>query len=220
MEEGLFHNPVFVNHITEFAVAVVGHSEAHTMVTRTDPRTGQQVQRCPNYGSIPCSVHQQSMQGARSHFEFRGVPASFVCDSSGAQLDQVQGGAPQQFIDALNRAQQRIGRRPVLGSQIARIERDLLRGDAKMAEGKFRDALRLYQGVAEAEEHPEFIRRRAAARIVALGERATAAIAEARALPPRQARTRLRELVRNLRDCGEHLAAAEAALAEVEASEQ
>ena len=60
MEEGLFHNQVFVDFITENAVAVIGHQQAHTEIDKVDRRTGQTTKVCPRYPTIPCSAHQKS----------------------------------------------------------------------------------------------------------------------------------------------------------------
>lgn len=216
MEEGLFHNPVFVNHVNEFAVAAVGHMEGHTEEERVNPVTGAREKVCPHYDTIPCSAHQATYQGAGNRFEFSGVPASFIADSSGAKVSEVNGQAPQQFIDKINEAQTKIGQRPITGSQIARWMADVNRGDAKAAQGKFKDALASYNKVVENEDIPEFVRARASQKVTDLNARITAAIDAARALPPVQAKRELKKLVRDLKDFEEAKAAAEAALAELE----
>jgi hypothetical protein len=216
MEEGLFHNQVFVTHINEFAVAAVGHMEGHTAVERVNPLTGAREQVCPHYNTIPCEAHQAVYTGSRNVFDFSGVPSSFVCDATGHQLFEVNGQAPQAFIDKLNQAQQQIGQRPITGSQIQRMMRDLYRGDAKANEGKFKDALESYQGVADAEANPDFVKARARARIEALAAKVAQAIETARGLAPAAAKRELKKLIRELRDFPEAKAAAEAALAELE----
>lgn len=216
MEEGLFHNPIFVNHVNEFAVAAVGHSEGHSAEERINPQTGAREQVCPRYDTIPCSAHQAVYQGARNAFQFSAVPSSFIADPSGKMLSEVGGQAPQAFIDKLNEAQQTIGQRPVTGSQIARWMQHVYRGDQKANEGKFKDALKGYQQVADDEEIPEFIRARARARVGTLSQRAAEAIEAASALPASKAKRELKKLIKELKDMDEARAAAEAALAELE----
>ncbi|MCW8141238.1 MAG: hypothetical protein KIT58_20240 [Planctomycetota bacterium] len=216
MEEGLFHNPVFVNHTNEFAVAAVGHMEGHAERERVNPSTGAREQVCPTYGTIPCAAHQAVYRGASNGFEFRGVPASFITDHTGKQLFQISGQAPQQFIDKLNEAQRQIGQRPITGSQIARWMREVHRGDAKLAEGKFKDALGGYRKVADDASIPEFVRARAREKVEALPGRLLQAVEAARALPANQAKRELKKLVRDLKDFEEAKTAAEAALAELE----
>jgi len=212
MEEGLFHNPTFVQHIAEFAVAAIGHHEGHTEETRPDPMTGAPREVCPVYESIPCQAHQVTYQQAGNAFEFSGVPASFVTDSSGKMLQKLSGQSPQTFISALNEAQQTIGKRPVTGSMLAKMAKGLLQGDAKLRKGKYGDALEAYQKVAEDQEVLEMIRTRAAKRIEALGAAVQAAVEEAAALEPRKAKRALKKLLKQLDAFEEARAACEEAL--------
>jgi tetratricopeptide (TPR) repeat protein len=216
MEEGLFHNPMFVNHINESAVAVVGHSEGHTEESRRNPMTGADEKVCPHYDTIPCEVHQKVYQDTRSSFDFRGVPACFIALPSGEKFAEVNGQAPQAFIDKLNEAQQKIGQRPILGSQIARWMAGLYDGDRKAAQGKYKDAAAAYKKVADDEKIPQFVRARATERGTALAAKITAAIDEAKAKPPAKAKGELKKLIGQLKDFPEAKAAAEAALAELE----
>lgn len=218
MEEGLFHNPIFVNHINEFAVAAVGHMEGHSEEERVNPMTGAREKVCPHYDTIPCTAHQAVYQGARNNFQFSGVPACFIADPQGNKVSEVNGQAPQAFIDKLNEAQQKIGQRPVTGSQITRWMTSVYRGDQKANDGKFKDALKGYQDVAEDEAIPEFVRARARARIEALSQKAMDAIAAARELPASKAKRELKKLIKELKDLEEPRTAAEAALAELEGS--
>ncbi len=216
MEEGLFHNPTFVNYINEFAVAAAGHREGHTLEERVNPLTGKREQVCPVYDSIACDAHQATYQQAGGKFEFNAVPTSFVCQPDGTMIKKVSGMAPNDYIEALKEAQMKIGKPPLTGSAILKMERDLYKGDGKLRSGKFNDALKLYKGVAEDEELPEFVRARADARVAALEEAALAAIEEAKALEPRKAKRELKKLLRNLDDLEEAKAACEAALEESE----
>lgn len=216
MEEGLFHNQVFVDHISEFAVAVIGHHATHEEVEQVDRRTGAKRKVCPIYGSIPCQAHQTSYSQAGDKFDFKGVPASFVCDSSGAMVSKVSGQAPQQFIEALNQAQQKIGKPPLRGSQVMKLERDLLKGDAALRKGKFKDALKSYQEVADDEKVPEFVRKKANKRVEEVVPAALKAIEEAKALEGAKAKRALKKLEKELADIEEAKAALEEALAELE----
>ncbi len=216
MEEGLFHNQIFVNHVNEFAVAAVGHMEGHTEEERVNPLTGAREKVCPRYDTIPCTAHQSVYQGSRNNFQFTGVPASFIADPQGNKLFEVNGQAPQAFIDKLNEAQQKIGQRPITGSQIARWMSQVYRGDQKANDGKFKDALKGYQEVADDESIPEFVRARARARVEALSAKAMEAIEAARALPASKAKRELKKLIKELKDLETPRTAAEAALAELE----
>jgi hypothetical protein len=213
MEEGLFHNPTFVQHMNEFAVSAVGHMEGHTEESRVNPATGATEKVCPHYDTIPCSAHQAVYRGAGNKFEFRGVPACFIADSSGKKLFEIHGQAPQQYIDKINEAQTQSGKRPITGSQIARWQADLVKGDAKIAEGKFKDARTSYQKVADDEKIPEFVRARARARVEGLAAKITAAIDAAKALEPVPAKRELKKLVKALKDFPDELKLAEEALA-------
>lgn len=216
MEEGLFHNQVFVTHVNENAVAVVGHMEGHTEESRKNPLTGADEKVCPRYDTIPCSAHQACYQGAGSNFQFTGVPASFIALPSGEKFAEVQGQAPQQFIDKLNQAQQKIGQRPILGSQIARWMAGLYDGDRKAAQGKFKDAATAYKKVADDEKIPQFVRAQAAERGTQLGAKVMAAFEAAKAKPPAKAKAELKKLLKEVKDFPEAKAAIEAALAELE----
>lgn len=216
MEEGLFHNPLFVNHINEFAVAAVGHMEGHTEEERVNPMTGAREKVCPHYDTIPCTAHQEVYRGAGNRFEFSGVPACFIADASGNMVSEVRGQAPQQFIDKINEAQQKIGQRPITGSQINRWMSQVYRGDQKANDGKFKDALKSYQDVADDEAIPQFVRARAQARVEALSQKAMEAIEAARALPASKAKRELKKLIKELKDLEAPRTAAEAALAELE----
>lgn len=212
MEEGLFHNPTFVQHISEFAVAAIGHHEGHTEETRPDPLTGVPRQVCPHYGSIPCQAHQVTYQQAGNAFEFRGVPASFVCDSTGKMLQKLSGQSPQAFITALNEAQQTIGKAPITGSMLRKMEKGLYKGDVKLRKGKFKDALKAYTSVAEDEDALDMVKAKAAKRIEALTAAAQAAVDEAASLEPRKAKRALKKLLRELDGFEEAHAACEEAL--------
>lgn len=219
MEEGLFHNPQFVNYVSENAVACVGHQEGHTEADRVDPLTGQSMKSCPHYESIPCSAHQAVYSQAGGKFEFSSVPKSFVCDASGKMVAEDCDGSPQAVIDALTKAQQQIGKPPITGSAIRRMERDLYKGDADARKGKFASALKLYQGVAEEEKNPAFVREKATARVAALGQQALAAVEAAKG-DPKKAKRELKKLVKELAGLEEAKQAAEAALAELEPAEK
>ncbi|RMG18608.1 MAG: hypothetical protein D6731_01645 [Planctomycetota bacterium] len=216
MEEGLFHNPVFVNYVNEFAVSVVGHRETHDMIEVVDPRTRERKKVCPRYPTIPCEVHARAASEARQGggFQFRGVPASFVCDSSGKQLAQVRGMSPQAFIDALKEAQRTIGKPPLTATAIAELERDLLKGDKLLAKGKYAKAHKAYAKVAEDEDLPTFVRARARERLERLEQAARSAVDEARALPPAKAKRALKKLLRELAPFPAAKKAVEEALAE------
>ena len=213
MEEGLFHNPTFVQHIDEFAVAVIGHGESHAEIEVPDMATKTMKKVCPRYPTIPCEVHVKAASEARQGggFEFKGVPASFVCDSSGKQLEKVSGMSPQVFITALNNAQQTIGKAPITGSMIAKMQKDLLKGDSYVAKGKFGKAFKSYTKVAEDEKVPEFIRARGAARLEGLKATVMAAVQEAQGMEPKKAKKALKKLKKELKDMPEALEALEQA---------
>ena len=212
MEEGLFHNPIFVNHLAENAVAVIGHSQAHSEIEVPDMATRTMKKVCPRYPTIPCSVHTKSMNEARGNFDFKGVPASFVCDSTGKQVEKVMGMSPQKFIDALNNAQIKIGKRPITGSMIMKMEKDLVKGDKSLAKGKYGKALKSYKKVMDNSKNPEFLRERATARIEGLKAKAMEAVQEAQGMPPAKAKKALKKLQKELKDVPEAKAALEQAI--------
>jgi hypothetical protein len=219
MEEGLLHNPTFVNYVNENCVAAVGHREAHAEVDRVNPITGATEKVCPHYDTIPCAAHQAVASGASGVDNSNGRPASYVCDPTGArefELGAQQ--APQPIIEKLTAAQGQIHDRPLLGSQVQRMMMDLYRGDHQATQGKWKDALASYRKVADEEKDPQFIRDRATARITALQQQAMAAVERARGLENKnEAKRELKKLQRELRDgFDEAKAAVEAALADLE----
>lgn len=215
MEEGLFHNPIFVQQMSESAVCVVGHTEGHTMEKRRDPVTGVEREVCPHYDTIPCSAHQAGYQ-ASSNFNFNAVPTSYVCTPDGKEFSKVQGAAPQQVIDQVTACQQKIPERPILGSQLRRWESELVKGDQKLAQGKYEDAKKSYEKVKDDEAILELVRGRAREKLAQLEQRAMADVDKAKALPAAQAKRELKKLVKALAAFPEPKAAAEAALAELE----
>jgi hypothetical protein len=218
MEEGLFHNQVFVDFITENAVAVIGHGQAHNEVDKVNPRTRKTEKVCPRYPTIPCSVHQKSANEARAskEFNFKGVPASFVCDSSGKMVEKVGGMSPQKFIDSMTGVIRSSGKRPITGSMIAKMQKDLVKGDKSLAKGKFKKALAAYTKVAENEKYPEFIRARGKAKADGMPEVAMVAVQTALGLAPRKVKTALKKLKKEVAPFAEAKAALDAALAELE----
>lgn len=216
MEEGLFHNPVFVQYINEFAVAAVGHQEAHSEVEAVDPATGAKRQVCPRYNTIPCSSHQKTYASTGGKFDFKYVPSSFVCDSGGKLVKKVDGQSPQAFIDALTEAQQASGKKPITGSMLAKWDRDLQKGDMSLTKGKLKAAHKSYETVATDESAPEFMRERGQERIAALTAAIEKAIADAKADDPKKGAKALKKLMKELKDMPELLKAAEEALASLD----
>jgi hypothetical protein len=216
MEEGLFHNPIFVDYITENAIAVVGHSGSHAEIEVPDMATRSMKKVCPRYPTIPCTVHDKAAREARSGFEFRGVPASFVCDSSGKELEKVQGMSPQKFIDALTSAQQKIGKRPITRSMVLKLGKDIAKGDKALAKGKFKKAHAAYDKVADNSKLPEFIRAKAKAKSDGMAGTALAAVQAAAGLEPRKAKKALKKLKKEVAAYEEAKAAYDEAMGELE----
>lgn len=218
MEEGLFHNQTFVQHVNEFSVNVVGHSNPHQAVAQRHPVSGEEMEGCPVYPGIPCQSHVDAYRAAGQRFNFRGTPTSFVCLPSGEKVAEIPGvPSSQKVIDDINAAQQRIGQRPVTGSQVLRMERDLYKGDQKLSQGKLADAREAYQAVASDEALPAFVRRKGEARLARWDAAARKAIEDARALPASRAKRELKRLVKELEDVPELKTLAEEALAAAEA---
>ena len=171
---------------------------------------------CPHYGSITCKDHGAVYQEAGNKFEFSGVPSCFVTDSQGNMVSKVAGSSPQKFIDALNEAQQKIGKPPLRGSQIMKYEGELIKGDRDAAKAKFKAALKSYQKVAADEKAPEFIRARANDRLSKLGEAAMTAIQEAQGMEPAKAKKALKKLAKEFKGLPDAAKAAQEALAGLE----
>jgi hypothetical protein len=145
------------------------------------------------------------------------VPASFVCDSSGKQLEKVGGMSPQKFIDSLKAAQVTIGKPPITGSMIAKWTKDVIKGDQLTAKGKFGKALKSYQKVAENDDAPAFVRAQGAAKIEGLKATVMAAIEEAAALEPKKAKKALKKIQREVKkDMPDAKTAVDEALANLE----
>ncbi len=63
---------------------VISHAtKTHKPEKAVDPRTRQEVERCPLYPSISCDVHENMRPEG---FEFRGTPATFIADPNGKIL--------------------------------------------------------------------------------------------------------------------------------------
>lgn len=214
MEEGLFHNPQFVNYINEWAVAAIGHSGKHSEVDHVDRRTRKKSKVCPNYNTIPCSSHQDVSSGASSIREGRGMPQSFVCDNEGKKVKKFRASSPASVIAALQEAQKKIGKKPITGSMIRKLEAGLYKGDKALRKGKFKKALKAYNKVKGGKKTPEFVKAKAEKRIEALKEAALTAVKEAQGLPGKKAKSKLKKLLKEFKDLEEAREAAKEALKE------
>ncbi len=172
MEEGLFHNPAFVNYINEFAVAAIGHQGTHGEVEQFNPHAGKKQKNCPNYNTIPCSAHAAVASGAQSIREGNGMPQSFVCDNNGKKIQKLSSRSPGGVTKALQEAQQKIGKKPITGSMIRKMSSGLHKGDKLLKKGKFKKALKAYEKVKDGKKTPAFIKKKAEARVAALNEEA------------------------------------------------
>lgn len=211
MEEGLFHNPAFVNYINEFAVAAIGHQGSHGEVEQFNPHARKKQKNCPHYNTIPCSAHQAVASGAQGLREGNGMPQSYVTDHTGKKISKV-GRSPGAVTKALQEAQQKIGKKPITGSMLRKMEAGLYKGDKALKKLKFKKALKAYQKVKDGKKTPAFIKKKAEARIAGLQEAALAAIQEAQG--SKKAKATLKKLLKELKDLPEAKKACEEALKE------
>src|SRR5262249_59678927 len=77
---GAFANDKFVAFLNDACVCLVGHDAGgHKPITETDPKTKGQVERCPKYPGISCSVHERGFADAGGRFVWTSLPAIYIC---------------------------------------------------------------------------------------------------------------------------------------------
>jgi hypothetical protein len=194
----------------------VAHQNRHTEVDRFDPKTELTRPVCPNYKSIPCSVHVETIGEAMPIFRPAGTPTTYVCDSQGKVIGTVSGLKPKSYVRALQQAQTRIGKKPTLASTLVAWDEGFVTGDKGFRTGDFQAALKGYRGVEEHEKAPNFLRRRATRRIEKLTEAALEAIMQAEFLDEGKVRPALNRLVKAVKGLPEAEEAVKEALADLE----
>lgn len=129
--------PAFAQFLDDRAVVIVGHRPGgHQPAKRVDRREGREVEYCPLYLSIPCSVHDAIYNDDSGRFDYAELPAAFICRPDGrASLSGVERMAPPAIMTKIDEAQAALGE-GTFRSEAERLERKLQKGDEKLAEGK------------------------------------------------------------------------------------
>lgn len=180
--QGHLRQAAFASFLNDRAVVIVGHrANGHEPSKRIDARAKTEVEYCPVYPSIECSVHNTMYDMYAGRFDYAELPAAFICRPDGtAVLDKVERLGPPAIIEKINDAQSMLGE-GIFFSEIDRLERKLQKGDEKLADGKLGPARRVYdselEGAAKA-----FLRATCEERLTRLDARALQLIDEARAM--------------------------------------
>ena len=211
----IIRDPVLIKHVEEFALGVVAAKETHYENEVIDPRTGETLKVCSIYKTIPCAKHIAAARQAGKALKFEQEPMAFVCDSSGAEVFKMNSLIGGEYKAAIDEVIKKSGLRPLTGSALRKLEAGLLKGDAKLSKGKFRDALKAYTKTLEDEKTPELVKARAQARLDALQAAVFAAVEEAKALEPNKAKGALKKLAKEVEGFEQAKAALDAALSEL-----
>lgn len=183
--------PAFVTHLNDRAVVIVGHRpNGHEAAKRADPRTKTEVEYCPVYPSIECSVHNTMYDMYAGRFDYAELPAAFICRPDGTMiLDKVERMAPPVITGKIDDAQSQLGE-GIFFSEIERLERKLSKGDEKLTEGKLGAARKVYESELE-DAAKAVLRATCEERMARLDARAGELITEARAMPAGKPRSDL-----------------------------
>ncbi|RMG10802.1 MAG: hypothetical protein D6731_16745 [Planctomycetota bacterium] len=194
-----FENPKLANYLADRVLVIVGHrGGGHAPAKHRDPKTGEEVERCPVYPQLTCSVHKRFYDEKAGYFDYEELPAGFLLRPDGKQaaagVAALSAKALQQKIEEVQFA---LGE-GVFASEIARLERGLAKGDAYLAKGKFKAARKIYEKPLKKrlKAHLERIVR---GRLEALDEAANEAIEAARDLPPKKRHETLKRIARELK---------------------
>lgn len=219
MRQGLLQNSAFAEMINEMAVPCIAHMGStrgpeHSPETVTDPRTGQQVTRCPLYPTTTCDIHHAMYREAPMASQVRGTPSTFIVGPDGTVIfgaDELRQSSTQFFRTKFEEAQRRLGP-GVPGSVYDRVMSDLARVDDLMEQGDVRSAIRLCEVWSEEDRIPQGIRDLATTRLGTIRDEGMHRVEEARTA--RDVRT-LRNIRRDFRGIDEVTDAAAAAIEEL-----
>jgi PAS domain-containing protein len=180
--QGHLRQAAFVSFLNDRAVLLVGHRpNGHEPAKRADPRTKTEVEYCPVYPSIECSVHNTMYDSYAGRFDYTDLPAAFICRPDGTMiLDKIERMGTPVITEKINDAQSQLGE-GIFFSEIERLERKLQKGDEKLADGKLGPARKVYEGELE-DAAKAFLRGICEERITRLDARALELIEEARAM--------------------------------------
>lgn len=202
--------------LNDRVLVLIGHRPGeHEPVEQVDPKTREKRLVCPLFPQITCEVHETIYNDRAGYFDYDTLPAAFLLSPSGdVMIKGMERVGVKQLVAKLEEAQKQLGV-GVFGSEIARLERKLEKGDKKADKGHLKGALRVYENELEDCEK-EFLEKKIEARLAALDERALAMIEEAK--QEDDAKTRRDTLLRIAREMKGRAPAeaAEAALEEAE----
>lgn len=162
---GAFQNDKLVAFLNESCVCLVGHDAGgHKPILETDPKTKGQVERCPKYPGISCSVHERGFADAGGRFVWTSFPAIYICTPDGKlAIDQKElrdwGG--ELLRKKLEETQKKISGTPVVRSVLLAAKAELAKGDERLEKGKWLEAAKHYEKISKDKTKPEPVRKMA-----------------------------------------------------------
>lgn len=188
----------FAQFLNDRAVVIVGHRpNGHQPAKRVD-RDKQEVEFCPLYLSIQCSVHDAIYNDYAGRFDYAELPAAFICRPDGRTSQSgIERMGPPAIMEKINEAQAALGE-GTFRSELDRLERKLQKGDEKLADGKLGPARKVYEAELEDARKP-LLRAACEERIARLDARALELIEEARALAGKARSDALHKIEREMR---------------------
>ena len=213
----LLQQPALAQPLGDRAVVIVGHRPGgHEPARRVDRRERREVEYCPLYLTIECRSHDEVYNTYAGRFDYEELPAAFVCRPDGrAVVSGVERLAPPAIMEKVNETQVALGE-GVFRSEVERLERKLLKGDEKLADGKQGPARKIFEGELEDARKP-LLRAACEQRLEQLDARALELIEEARAREGKPRSDALHRIEREMRGRAPGERAAEV-LRELEAS--
>jgi hypothetical protein len=195
-------NPAVAGPLADRAVVIVGHRPGgHQPAKRVDKKEKKEVEYCPTYPSIACSVHDFVYNNYAGRYDYKDLPAAFICDKEGKAVESgVEKLGPPAIVQKLEAVQQKLGP-GVFRSEIDKLERTLQKGDEKLADEKLAAARRVYDGEVEGAQK-ELLRIMVQARLTRLDAKAEEMIEAAKKLEGKARSDQLHKIEREMRGRG------------------
>jgi hypothetical protein len=196
-----FQQPAFAQFLNDRCVVLVGHRpNGHQPAKRVEGRGADrhEVEYCPVYLTIPCAVHDAIYNDYAGRFDYKDLPAAFICRPDGhVMFDKVEAMGPPAIQQKVAEAQATLGE-GVFGSELDRLEHKLGKGDEKLAQGHLQSARKVYEDEREAARKP-LLQQLCDERLTRLDARAVELIDEAKAKNGKERTDELHRIEREMR---------------------
>jgi hypothetical protein len=199
---GTLSTAKFADTLNEAAVALIGQDKDHAPVKGVDPKTGKEIDVCPQFPGISCDLHARGIAEAGGRFAWVDLPAVFMCKPDGELVhgqDDFKDLSGAAILARLDELQKKLGQ-AASRTQLRQAESVLAKGDERLEKGKYLDAVKHYEKVSKDAKLSDPLRKVAGARIEALDAKAAALVEAAKAEKDRQAAiVKLRKLAADLK---------------------